>query len=83
MKYAGSFAQLARFVPAADEEVGGGIEDALDEAHEEANSDDLTARGRGGKSEREECPDELAARYPDGRANLGENELRGELPDDI
>lgn len=83
MEDTGSFAQLTRFVPTADEEMGSWIEDALAEAHEKSYADDLvTSRGSGqGKSE--DGPDQLAAWNPDRRANLCQYELRRKLANDI
>lgn len=83
MEDAGSLAQLAGLVPAADEEVGGWVEDAFDEADEEADGNHVVAGSGGCEGEREHCPYELAAGDPDRGADFGEDELRGELADDL
>lgn len=83
MKDTGSFAQLARLVPATDEEVRSRVEDTFTESNEKSNADDLVASRGSRKCECENRPDELTAWYPDGRANLCEDELGRQLTYDV
>lgn len=78
-----SLAQLARLVPTPDEKVCRRVEDALHETDEKSDRDDVVAGRGGGKAESEDRPDELAAGDPDRGADFGEDELAGQLADDI
>lgn len=63
--------------------MGGGVEDGLGEANEEADSDDMAARLGGGEAEGQERPHKLAGGHPDRRADLGQDYLGGYLADDV
>lgn len=83
MEDTSSFAQLAWLVPTTNEEVCSRIEDAFAKPNKKTNTDDLIAGRGSGERERENCPHELTAWYPDGRADLREYELRRKLAYDI
>lgn len=83
MEDAGSLAQLARLVPASDEEMGCRVKDTLHETDKEPDRDDVVTGRCGSEAEREHRPDEFAAWNPDGRADLGQDKLTGQLTNDI
>lgn len=83
MEDTGAFPQLARLVPAPNQKVGGGIEDTLNQADQEADGDDLIAAARSGEAERQDRPYQLTAWDPYRRSDFGENKLGRQLSDDI
>jgi hypothetical protein len=80
---AGALRELARLVPGAQDHVRGRVEDALQQADEEADRDDVVGGCHGGQAEGEHCPDELAGRDPDGGADFCQDDLAGDLADDV
>lgn len=59
------------------------IEDRFEQADKEANGNDVLRCGHSRKTERENRPQQLARGYPNAGANLCQNNLAGNLSNDI
>lgn len=75
--------KLRRLVPRPQDHMRSRIEDRFEQTNEEANGDNMLRCGHGRKAEREHRPQQLAGGYPNAGANLRQNNLAGNLSDDV
>lgn len=83
MENASSLAQLARLVPSSKDSVSSWVKDRLCKSDEESDYDDMVAGFRCRKRESQHCPHQLAAWYPYRWADFRENDLTGNLANNV